>query len=1004
MPTKITDGNHGDSLQGSPEKRVDLTPDGTLWALVVVQGANGKAKFFRSTNGGTTWAYASGSDIDLGQSSTVPSFFIDADGYAHVSHVRWDRDPQVLVYSRGTPTGTTTTGRGWSWSHLTISPANGRTGVDTDVIAFRSGSGWVAWVSYDMRPNSGAKVARVGITSTGALSVTTTQHGPSTGAQINQYGSLEFNHTGDGVTPAASPHLFFTTGVQGTSAPLRLNRASYSGGTWTWDAPVTLATVQIDRTTLATTWDGTRLMVAWAGNTGAIFVSEWDGVAAPTARNPPAMPGGVGAVAGLSLSCDPATADIYLSWYDITDGDIRWSKFTRGANTWSAWAIAVTRTASSDDGKVQLVRHPKRDSVDMVYATGSGSSWQIWSQQLSALVRTPTAPTLLSPADGARHDLAAGATFTWQYNSVSPGDTQQAWAFRRTFSSTTEYWNAASQTWSGSIVWNTGSSTFATFAAGKWTNGTTYTWSVRTRSSTGADSVFAPDRTVISTAAPVVVVTAPIGIHYGESTPLVTWTYTGLDAQRDYQVRIIPEQAGIDPDVTLPAWDSGVVSSSLARMARVATALTSGVAYRAYVRATSSTAVTSAWSYTEFTIQITPPQGPLVELLDTIEYTTGVPRARLDILGQSSFLTEDQDKGTAGWENDTNTTVEVQSADTSNQLFAGVKMTSVAAGLMGIRTEEGDPPLAPYGQPQPLGPLSFPVIPGVPYTAVVSIRAAGTSRTGRVRIRWYDADDGSGALISESVGNQESISSVFYNQVELTDEAPATARLGRMVIEVLGPTAAGEIFYTAFPSFHPGRHSGWQPGGYSSTQVIKVERSDDGGTTWNTIIERVKTSLAQQATAYDRLMPLGIDVKYRAYTIVDLGDGSEVTSQVSLTATIALNAPAWAVRDPEDDQGEMNAYVVAHKRRDDEASSVHRPAGREYPIVDTEGLYSAEGTLSIFVKQADIAAAEAVLRRVVPMIVQSPTGNVYRVRMLRRDYNVEALRHRVIDVDYVDVD
>lgn len=1010
MATTITTGNHGDSLQGSPDKRVDIAPDGTLWALIVTLGGPGAAKFFRSTDGGATWSYAAGSDISLGQSSAVPSFFIDADGYAHVSWIQWNKDPQVVIYSRGKPTGTASNAsdRGWSWTNLTISPASGRTGVDSDLVAFRSGTGWVAFVAYGLGSGSnGTQVARVNITASGALSVGATTMGPSTGLQAYQFGSIEFNHTGDGKTAAALPHLYLVTAVQGTSAPVRAQRALYSGGSWTWETAITIATGNVVNTTMCTVWDGALLMTAVSLTSATINVYEWDGVAgSATARNPPAAPGGTGNVLGLSLSQDPATDDIYLAYYDATDGDIRWSKFTRGANTWSAWAVAVTRTASADDGKVSLVRHPSRDSVDMIFANGSGTSWTIQSQQLVALVRTPAAPTLISPASGLSLDLAAGATFTWTYNPVSPGDTQQAWAFRRITGATTEYWNATSQSWSATIVWNStvpATPTSAVFAAGKWTTGTTYTWTVRTRSSTGADSAFAADRTVTATTAPVVDVTAPTGLVYADSSPLVTWTYTSLDAQRDYQVRIILEQAGIDPDVTTPVWDSGVVSSAIGRFARVGISLTNGAAYRAYVRSTSSAAVQSAWDYSQFVISIVPPAGPLVEVIDEIHYGTNVPRVRLDILARSSFLTAAQDIGSGGWENDANTVVAQQAADTTNQILAGLKLTSVASGLMGVRTVLGDPPLAPYGQPQPAGPLAFPVVAGLVYTLVASLKVAVTDRSARCRIRWYDADDGTGSLISESVGDTIAITSAAYTQATLTATAPVTAVLGRVVIEILGATAASEVFYLAQCSFAPGRSTEYQPGGYSATQTVRVERSDDGGVTWKEIIDRIRPSLAQQAISSDRTMPFGVDVIYRAYTDVDPGLGAVFTSGVSPLATINLNAERWAIRDPIEDDAELYAYVVGHRRSDDESGAVHRPAGREYPVVDTEGLQSASGSLSIFVPVGDIDMAINVLRRAVPMIVQGPTGMIFLARFLRRDYQVELNRHRIIEINYVDV-
>lgn len=1009
MPTQITAANHGDSLQGSPEKRITYAPDGTLWALIVIQGSPGTAKFFRSTNGGTTWTYAGGSDISLLQSSAVPSFVIDADGYAHVSWCAWAADPQTIKYARGTPKS----GGGWSWVTSTVSPAAGRLNVDTDIIAFRNGTGWVVWIAYVIT-SGGERVARLNVSATGAVSVAATASGPASGFLPNQVGSLEFVSTGDGLTPAAAPHVYLTTSQQAQSGALYVSKAVYSGGNWTWAAPLTLAaSARVDNTTMCSVHDGNVLMVAWSANSPTINVSEVSDSGTITVRNPPAAPGGTGNVAGLSLSVDKATGNIYLAYYDVTDGDIRWSMFSRGPNTWSAWAISVSQTppGGGEDGKVQLVRHPPRDSVDMIFGTGSGSSRTIQYQQLAALTRAPSAPTLVVPASGALADLAAGAVFAWNYNRISAGDTQQAWAFRRTLGSTVDYWNAATQAFQSGIVYNTSATTLPSqvaFPAGKWTNGNTYSWSVSTKSSTGANSAFAGDRTVVATAAPVVQVDAPNGIAYGESTPLVTWTYTGLDAQRDYQVAIFTEDVaaagGFNPETASSVWRSGVVSSSIARSARVGVALSDSVAYRAYVKVTSTANVSSTWAWSQFLVSLNPPLGPIIELRDEIWYGTNVPRVRMDVLGQSNFLSADAGTGQAGWEAESNVSLAAQADDSPNQLLAGLKLTSLGGGLMVARTEPGTPPTAPYGQPQPLGPLSFPVKPGVTYTARAQFKTAGTIRAARVSIRWYDADDGTGALIREDNGDQVALAtSTAYYTATATFTAPPTARLARMSLQVLGATGAGEIFYASRLAFAPGRSATWQQGGYSSTQTITVERSLDGGVTWETIIERLKTDLYQQAVARDRLMPFATDVKYRAYTVVDIGSFSRLSSQSSLVSTINLAPNVWAFRDPLDDDGEMNAYVIDYQRNDDESSSSHRPAGREYPVVDTEGPQAATGSFTVYVRPSDIDKAVSVLRRTVPMVVQSPRGEVFTARFIRRNYDVEALRARRMTVTWLEI-
>lgn len=1033
---KVFVGNNTFALQGSPDKRIMEDKDGFFWAVVVSASGStgGVAKFYYSRDSGNTWHWSPTSELNLGQNKANPSMYVDQDGYAHLSFVQYDLDPQVIIYARGTPTkapnntatlqgGTSTvvsakdlaSGNyipGWSWKTLKISPAGGRLAIDSDPIAFRNGTGWTAFLCYSIGTTGGCQVARVNISNKGVLSVGATTMGPSSGLEATQFGSLEFAHTGDGITPSATPHLFLGTGLYGASGGIRLNRAAYSGGVWTWGTPVVLATGSVPKTTLCGVWDGARYMFAWSANANSISVVEWDGVAAPVTRSPPALPGGTTQLAGLSLACDPVTDDIYLIFHDQGDGDVRYSKFTRSLLTWSAWSVLIARSPSTVDGQVSLPRHPQRNTIPYLYTIITGTNpvvYTVNSAILTTLVRTPPTPTLESPASGAKLNLALGGTFTWTYNPIAPGDAEAGYVFKRVNGGTTEYWNATTQAFQSGTVTNTtdpDNPSQVTFPASKWTNGVTYTWAIQVVSSSGSSSAFTSPRTVISAASPIVVVTDPTNVVYEESTPLVQWTYSSLDAQRDYEIRIVPEGPGISPTDPLGAvWTSGVVGSSVARSARIELPLTNNVSYRAYVRATSVAAIASDWVYSSFSIFVTPPSGPLVEVVDSIDFVSGVPRARLDLTGQSSFLTADQDGSATGWESDANVTLADQIEDTGAGLLIGFKMTSVAAGTMAARTVVGDPPPPTADEPAPLRPLSFPVQEGTAYTLMASFRAATTTRAARVSIRWYDDDDGTGTLISTTVSSQVNATNAAYAQANVTDVAPVGAVLARVVLEVLSTAAASEVFYVGYVSFHPGRVVAYQPGGFAQNETLRVERSDDGGTTFATILERIKPNLRQIAIAYDRLMPFGKDVIYRAFTDIDQGQGSTLSSGSSALATISLEAERWGIRDCDSaDEAELYGYVVGHDRTDDESSSVHRPAGRFYPIVDTEGLQAATGTLTIFVKAADIEYATSVLDRTATFVLQSPVGAIIFARLIRRKYNVEAQRHRNIVVDYIEID
>lgn len=1002
-------GNGSNTLSGSPERRIDMHPDGTLWCCTVIDGNPGKAKFFYSMNGGATWTYSDGSDVSLGQATGTPSFFIDALGNAHLAWVVWSTNPQTIkvVYgglSNGASKfigGTPRSGERIFWrSVCSFAPSGGRTGNDCDIVAFKVGTTTNIFVTYSMAANGGAQVARLTLNSSLIPVLQDNAFGPS-GPTANQYGSLEFNHAGDGKTARSSPHLYLT--VAGTSSStMKTYTGTYISGFWVWSTNATIGTFANPKTTMQSIFDGTRVMVAYSNNSSTILVSEVSG-STVTARNPPSPPAGTGTVLGLALSHDQGTDNLHLAYYDATDGDIFYSKFTRAGSTWSAWASVLSRGAYTYEGKIGVVRHPLYDAVDLVYGTGSPYNIYTRSLVLAPLVRTPNPPILLAPAAGISTDVNNyGATFSWTYSAVSPGDSQQAFAFRRQYSSTTEYWSVAAQAWTGTLTWNAGATGQVSIPPGFWANNTTRSWSVAARSTGGADSAFATNRTLIATTAPILSVDEPSAVAYSTSSPLVQWTYTSPDPQKDYIIRVFADSNTINPDTTTPLWDSGTVTNSAARQQRIGIALTNGSAYRAYMRVTSSTSVQSAWQYSSFTVSLQSTIAPVVSGFSELSPDTGIPRIHLDLVSRASLLTEDQNSGNDGWESDANATVAHQVDDPDNQILEGLLITSVAAGTVGVRTEPGSPPAVPVGENPLTGPLSFPVLAGQQYTAVASFKAAATSRTARVTIRWYDLNDGTGALLSSSVGTAVTVSNVGYGQAVVTGSAPTGATLARMVVEVLGATAAAEVFYMAQPSFAPGTSTSWQPGGYSSTQTIRIERSVDQ-VTWDVVTAQLGVTLAGFASFTERLMPMGVPVYFRAFTEVDRGNGDILQSEPSTVTTLSVTAERWAIRDLDDPLLELYAFVVGHRRSDDEASAVHRPAGREFPIVDTEGPQAATGVLSIFVAQANVAAAVAILRSVVTMRVQSPSGFAMDARLLARDYNIEQLRHRIIDVRYVQV-
>ena len=245
-----------------------------------------------------------------------------------------------------------------------------------------------------------------------------------------------------------------------------------------------------------------------------------------------------------------------------------------------------------------------------------GSITLIWSE-----ADPPLAPTLTAPANNAYVDLAVTPTFSFVYRPYLDSGSLNQWAFWNV--TTSMYWNALTQAWSGTIVWNdvsflvpgTSNLFSYTFPDGAFTDGTTYQWSVACTESyynLGTSSpAFASAFTAHAAAAPAVTVTAPtFGSDVNTVTPAVTWTETlSASPQTTYRVLVYNSaqtgQVSFVPGRSAAFFDTGVVSS---------TALTASPGplppdtYQAFVQVADNNGETNPWgsagSWTEFTVRL----------------------------------------------------------------------------------------------------------------------------------------------------------------------------------------------------------------------------------------------------------------------------------------------------------------------------------------------------------------------------------------------------------------
>lgn len=240
---------------------------------------------------------------------------------------------------------------------------------------------------------------------------------------------------------------------------------------------------------------------------------------------------------------------------------------------------------------------------------------------IDTLNSPPTAPSLIVPTNSQFVDLAAGYAFDWAFNDPDTGDSQSAYAFRRRVAGTGtyEYWNAATAGWGASEVKNASGTSEIVFAAGKWSNGVTYNWSVKTWDAADTEGVYASDFTVTGSSAPTATITYPTGTITDTSEPLITWSYSHPDSvsRAKYQVIIETGAFGSSPGSGTQVEDS-TLRTSTSLQYQTQTILTNGETYRVFVQVTDINDVASNWAHETFAINLEPPAEPVLSLLPNV--------------------------------------------------------------------------------------------------------------------------------------------------------------------------------------------------------------------------------------------------------------------------------------------------------------------------------------------------------------------------------------------------
>lgn len=284
----------------------------------------------------------------------------------------------------------------------------------------------------------------------------------------------------------------------------------------------------------------------------------------------------------------------------------------------------LTNTQTAQVG-LRAVKSPRASIVDwQQYVQTAATPTYALDADYTAFNTAPNAPTNLAPANNATEDMAAGYTQQGVFSDPDASDTMSAYALRRKTTGAYEYWNAGTALWQGTEVWNAlsvanGATFSVVFAAGKWTNATTYFWSFATKDAAGVSGPYAADFTVNASTAAVVTVTGPASPVTTTSRPDITWSLADpeSDAQQTYDVRIESGAYGVVPGAGTAVMSTGELPSAPARSWTPTSDLVNGTTYRAFVRVKTNGQY-SAWAYATFTMTLTAPTAPTLVVTEDV--------------------------------------------------------------------------------------------------------------------------------------------------------------------------------------------------------------------------------------------------------------------------------------------------------------------------------------------------------------------------------------------------
>jgi hypothetical protein len=408
--------------------------------------------------------------------------------------------------------------------------------------------------------------------------------------------------------------------------------------------------------------------------------------------------------------------------------------------------------------------------------------------------------------------------------------------------------------------------------------------------------------------------------------------------------------------------------------------------------ARASQGAANGFTVEDFSIAITPPEAPII----TASFNSGSNKVALTVSSRVNVLSETDstcESGIGTWNAEANATGLASSSTNGSSVGTNAlrfQATTTADSI--VRTG------------------NYAVEAGELIRAVADIKTPTTSgKTTRVDIAWYAADGTT--LLSTSTGTggtNSNITAFFTRTCDAT--APAGAAFARVKAIVVAPTASDFIAVDKI-GLWPDQSGSWSIGGYSGWST-KLERSDDSGTTWSTVLNggALATRTSQSATLDDYTAPRGVTVQYRATTTVLNATGGTIASSISNVPTASItNDGLWwfkVLADPTRNVGGVkirNGFTESVE----EQSGQFWPVGRTRPVVVSSGIGGRNGNYPwLTTSVAEFTNLAKVLEYAGTVLVQDPTGGQKYVRFTSRSWSTVGTATRPLregSVDYVEV-